>query len=303
MIVYLLILLMILADLGCKYFGKHCSNLLVGQSVSGYALYNIFVGGVACLFFFFTGGCKLTVNLPTLRYAALYAFVSAVAVVVGVIAYRFANVSTITIITGTCSLLATASFGAILFQESIRIPTVVRITAMLLAVILSFMDKNKQTASLNATASPKKKTSLLIIPIVLIMLAYQSGAVIIQKYYALDPTVADENSFFFLTNVFIIAVALLVMACDGIKKPAHFKTALSMVNPKKTLVLIFNILCSGACSLLGIFLIARMDLSVYSPIMSAIGILSGVAASLLLRERLGSLSYVAAAIACITVFL
>ena len=183
---------MVLSELGCKFFGKHCSNLLVGQSVSGYALYNIFVGGVACLFFFFTGGCKLTVNLPTLRYAALYAFVS---------------------------------------------------------------------------------------------------------------VAADQNSFFFLTNVFIVAVALLVMACDGIKKPAHFKTALSMVNPKKSLVLIFNILCSGACSLLGIFLIARMDLSVYSPIMSAIGILSGVAASLLLRERLGTLSYVAAAIACITVFL
>ena len=60
-----------------------------------------------------------------------------------------------------------------------------------------------------------------------------------------------------------------------------------------------NVICSNVGSLMGILLIALIDVSVYSPVTSALTILAGVAGSLLLRERLGLLSYLAAALACV----
>ena len=76
-----------------------------------------------------------------------------------------------------------------------------------------------------------------------------------------------------------------------------------MLNPKRALVFVGNTVCNNVGSLVGILLIAIIDVSVYSPLVSALGIISGVAASLIFRQRLGALSYLAAVFACGAMFL
>jgi drug/metabolite transporter (DMT)-like permease len=46
-----------------------------------------------------------------------------------------------------------------------------------------------------------------------------------------------------------------------------------------------------------------MDLSVYTPVSSAIGVIVAVIASVIFRERLGIFSYLAAAVACVAVII
>ncbi|MBE6637711.1 MAG: hypothetical protein E7618_07935 [Ruminococcaceae bacterium] len=304
MVVYLLIAILILGDLGCKFFGKKCSTMIVGKSVASYALYNIFMGVVACIFFFFTGGCTVSVNLPTLGYALLYALTSLVALVIGLVAYHFASISAITLITGTCGLIATSSFGALLFDESFAPSTILRIVLMLTAVVLSFWDRRVLSTDQGQKAvESKKKRTFWIIPIVLIMLAYQSAEAIIQKYFSIDTTVTNENSFFFLCNAIIVIVSFLVFVADSAKHRDHGREARRLLMPCRIVPLVANILSSATCSLVGILLIARMPLSIYSPVSSAVGMLSGVIGSLACRERLGSCAYLGAALALITVFL
>ena len=55
-----------------------------------------------------------------------------------------------------------------------------------------------------------------------------------------------------------------------------------------------NTVCSNIGSLAGLLLISQMSVSVYTPISSALGILSGFIASLCFREKVGILSYLAA---------
>jgi len=118
-----------------------------------------------------------------------------------------------------------------------------------------------------------------------------------------DTTVTNENSFFFLCNAIIVIVSFLVFVADSAKHRDHGREARRLLMPCRIVPLVANILSSATCSLVGILLIARMPLSIYSPVSSAVGMLSGVIGSLACRERLGSCAYLGAALALITVFL
>ena len=52
-----------------------------------------------------------------------------------------------------------------------------------------------------------------------------------------------------------------------------------------------------------VYIIARMDVSVYSPISSATGILAGLVASLIFKEKIGIFSCIPAVIALIAVII
>ena len=294
--------LIFLSYVGSKLFGKRCSDLVVGGSVASYSLYFVVNGVVACAFFFVVGGFTLSINLPTAIYSIIFSIIVMISVV-GLVAYKYADVATITIVTSTCGLVATSVLGALIFKESFELITLIRILIMLVAVILAFLDKNRGAAELVGEERQKKKTSWLIVPIIIVVLLSNSATTIITKFYALDATVVDENSFFFFTNVFLVAFSSIAFAVDSLRNKNHFKSAVVLVKSKSIVWLVGNVICSNVGSLVGLLLIALIDVSVYSPVTSALGILSGVVASLIFRERLGALSYIAAVLSCVAVFI
>lgn len=305
-IVYLFFLIIFIATIGSKIFGKLCCNLVAYGSVSNYAFYQIMSGTVACIFFFISGGFKLQINLPTVIYSVIFALIVAVSVI-SLAAYRLTNISMVTILSSTMSIIGTSLLGALVFSETIDLRTILRIVIMLVAVVLTFLDREKtQNADTEKTDKKKgltKRAIFLLAIIMLISLFCNASSTIITKFYALDTRVVDENSFFFFTNVALVTIAAIAFAIDGILHHDHFRSAITMLNPWKTITLAGNTVCSNVVSLIGVPLLALIDVSVYTPIMSALGIISGVVASLLFREKLGVLSYVAAAVACVTVVL
>ena len=299
--VILYILILLLSTTVVKTLSKYCSNIVSASSVASYSLYLMFNGAIACIFFFISSNFKLSINLATALYSLIFAFVVIMSLI-GIFMYRFTNIATVTILTSACGLVATSALGIILFDEAITVNKIIQILIMLVAVTLTFYDKNKRSKKSEDMKKPKRNI-LLLLAVTAIVTVASSSSTIITKYYALDTRVADESSFFFFTNLFLMLIAAIFFTVDSIISKERFKDALTLLHPKKSIGLIGKTVFSNIYSLVGILLIAIIDVSAYSPLSSAIVIISGVIASIIWRERLGVLSYLAALIACVVVFI
>ena len=136
-----------------------------------------------------------------------------------------------------------------------------------------------------------KRFSVMAVVIIIVMLAVNCANTVIIKYYSLDARVADGNSLFFLTNAVLVLGSLPIVIFSLIKASGEIKNIAPLFRPLNFLSLIGNTVCNNVGSLTGILLIAQMDVAVYTPVSSAIGILAGFFGSLIFREKLGLLSY------------
>lgn len=258
-------------------------------------------GTVACVFFLISGGFRISANAPTVMHSAIYAVIVTVSLVLNLIAYRLINIASLTVILSALGLITTSAVGMIIFSEPFEAKILLRIAIMLAATILIFFDGRHSQS--RAKAEGGKKFSLGAVAVILAILVASCASTVAVKYFSLDARVTDENSYFFITNVFLVAIGLAVIVFDLIRRPKDAKDALSVLHPSSLASIVGNTVCSNIGSLAGLWLIAQMSVSVYTPISSALGILSGFIASLCFRERVGILSYLAAAGAFVAIII
>ena len=298
--VTLLFLFSSLAALSGRVFAKLSSNIVAGTSRAKYALYFTVNGTVACLFFLLSGGFKLSFNVPTLIYSVLYALIVTVSLVSNTIIYKLASISDVNIIVSSTGLIGSAFIGYLVFKESIGINTVIKICIMLVTIVLIFFENKKKTGN-----DEKKQTGnhfLKIIVFTALVFVALSNSLII-KAFSVSENVTDSNSFFFLTNLILIAGAVTVYIVESVKNHEGFKDSLSLLSPANLFSLAGNTVFSNIGTLISVLIMAQIPLSLYSPLSSALGVLIAVAASLIFRERLGKLSYVAAILAICAVII
>lgn len=295
----ILTIIMFASYIGGRTFTKISSNLVVGRSLAGLMLYNLINGIVACGFFFVSGGFSVSINLPTAIYAMLYAVLAGLSAI-SLIGYKIINVSKFVLITTSSSIFATSITGAIVFKEELSLRTVLRIVIMMAAVCISFLDKDKGQEE-NKPLTAKKTITLILV--VLVSLFISVCVTILTKFYTLDSRVLDENSWFFFTNVFLIAFSAVILSVYYLKDRAGVKDSLAILKPKKICLLMGNTVCSNVTSLVGVYLLAVTSVSVYTPLTSALALIAGLVVSLLFREKLGFFSYVAVAVAAVSVVL
>ena len=296
---FLLLSILFITSFGGKAFSKLCSDAVVGHSKDRYAVFMAVNGAVASVFFFISGGFRVEVNLPTFAYAAVYALIVVLSLISNMVALKYMNVVTLTVVTGTLGLIATSATGAWLFDEIIDTKNILRIAIMVAAVILFALDEKK--GKKEKSGSPA--FSLKAVTVILVMLTVNCASTVITKYYAIDTRVCDANSFFFFTNVILAAGGLLLVATDLIKNSSGQKDIAPLFKPLNFLSLSGNTVCSNVGSLVGILIISKMDVSVYAPVSSAIGILAGFLGSLVFRQKMGWLSYIGALGAVVAVII
>ena len=299
--VTLLFLFLSLSGIGSRLFSKFCSNLIVGNTTAGYALFYTLNSLVACGFFLVTSGFDLTLNLPTLLYSFLYALVVLAALFFSLLAYRLFAVASLSVLSSALTPVTTSLVGALLFREHPGARTLIRIGVMLIAVFLVFADTAKHREKPGVVPSKKRRGALIFV--LSGMILSSCASTIVTKYYALSPRVAEENSFFFFTNAILAVGALSLLLTEALRHPSELRSAAGLLKPKSLISLVGNAVCSNVGSLVSIWLLAQLDVSVFTPISSALGILTGVIVSLLLREKPGIFSYLAAAVACLAVIL
>ena len=192
-----LLLVSLFAALGGKIFSKLCSNAVVGNSNGRYAIFMAVNGTVACAFFFVWGGFRVSANLPTLMYAAVYAVIVVISLISNMLALKYINIATLTVVLSAFGLVTTSAVGALLFNETPDLTKITRIAVMLAAVILFAVDGKVN----NKSKGGSKGFSAKAVIVVAILLAVGCAGSVVTKYFSLDSRVTDENSFFFCKHI------------------------------------------------------------------------------------------------------
>jgi drug/metabolite transporter (DMT)-like permease len=301
----ILLLILLISSTGSSCFAKGTSRVVAGASRAKYSLFLTVNGLVACFFFWMFSGFSLSVNSVTLFFSAIYAVIVASLIILNMIAYSMVSISGVNIILNGCGLLCTSAVGFLFFSEEISPRTLAKILIMMIAIMLTFIETKRgeaKKANSRGETDSRGKAGLLMLVLILIVIASSANTVTL-KCFTLNQSVADENSFFFFTNVFLALGCAIVFFVEAIRKKQELSDAKDIFTVRALVPIVGNTLFSNIGSLVGVIVLAEMDISVYTPISSAIGILSGVAGSLIYREKLGILSYFAAVLALVAVLI
>lgn len=302
---FALLFVYLIATVGSDAFTKMKSQELTRATRAKYSLFMILNGTLACFFFWMFGGFTVDINLPTLIYALIYAVIVAGILILTVLVYGLISVSDVSVIRSGCGLVCTAIVGALLFSEEISLRTVLRIAVTFLSVIFVMLESKKQDAP-RIKREKRAKTgtgSILLVIVLLLTVIFECANTVTIKYYTLDTRVADENSFFFLTNVFLIMGGAAVFGFECIRDRRVVKESLGIFKLRPMISIVGSAFSANVASLVSAMIIADMDISVYTPVTSSIGIIAGFIGSLLYREKLGVLSYIAIAAAIVAVII
>ena len=285
-----------------KALVKRCSNSVSRDSMAEQALFLILNGITACLFFFILGGFRLSFNRETALFALAFATVCAASVLSSLAAYKLSSITGVSIIAGTCSTVTTALIGCLFFSETATLRKLLRILILLSACALVFL--NGRTEQTKQEKGPLPKGDHARFAIVLLGLVFAGcGAVVVSKRFAMSETVTDENSYFFLTNAIMVAISAVVFGIRAFGNPREVKASFALLKPNNILSIILNTATSNISSILSIWVVAIVDISIYSPINQALGVISAVLASFLFKEKQGKLLIIAAAMACVAVII
>lgn len=298
----ILFLFIALLGLSGKAFGKLCSNMLADDSIAGIFLMLLVNSVTACTFFLISSGFQIHMNGKTLLYSIVFALIAAISMS-SLILYKLTNISNVTVISSSCSVIGTAIVGGLIFSEVIGVTHIIRVFVLICAMVCVFLDQ-RMKAKKPLNENDKKKSLLLpLLILIVITTAVSISNNVILKLFALDTEVTDQNSFFFMTNVFMAGFAIIAFSVICLLRRGEFNRSISLLKPKKIVSMVGNTVSSNISSVIIVILLTKIDVSLYSAITSAVGILTGVVGSFIFRERLGKFSYIAAAIAAVSILI
>lgn len=283
---------------------KRCSNSVAENAVAPQALYVMLNGIAACIFFFISGGFRIAVNWETLVFAFLFALICTTSVLSSLVAYKLSTIAGVSIIAGACSTVCSMLIGSLVFRETLDTRRILRLLILLSACALVTLNVlKKEKAVEEATGVAKKRQGIRFAIVLILFVAVGCSNTLLSKAFVRSETVTDENSYFFLTNAIMVVAGAAVLGVRAITARQETKKAFYLLQPKNLLTISLNTITSNMISLIGIWLMALVDLAVYSPVNQALGVLSAVTASFLFKEKQGLLLWSAAVLACISVLI
>ena len=276
-------------------FGKKVSNMLRGKGLLENALYWLITGCGGCIFFALSSGLNIKINSIVVLYSLLYAFIVMLSLLYNIFAYRLVKISNLNIISNSGSLIVQFVLGFFLFHEALKISGFVRLILMLVALSFVFLGTNKEKSQ-----KSNSKNSILFCLITLVSIVISTGELLILKYYSLTSVENDVNSLFFLTNVFLVLFALI---CLIIGNKSNYTENNTQISFKSVFVFLCSVFLGNIGSIICATLVAKVDMSLYSPLNSGIGIIGGSVASLISKEKLKSFYIFAALIAFVAILI
>lgn len=284
-----------LLNIGSGVCNKLCSQATAQSGSCGHAVFMLINSVTACLFFWISNGFSLRLNVVTFWYSTVFAVVVLGTLLVGLYIFRYYSIAVVTVISSAGSLISGALIGKFLFDECLMPNDIVRIVLMLVAVILVFL-------SVGSGSDKIKKGGSMGLVLIVLRIGFGSAAMAVQKYFAIDVRVTDENSFFFLTNTILLIGAIPWLILSVRKNGSQFDGICQALGTFK-LVFVGNTLCSNIQSWITVVLLQIMAVSLYVPVTTALGIIAGVLCSIIFREKVNSWMWVATLTSVLAVIL
>ncbi len=232
-------------------------------------VYALITGIIAMAVFYISSGFNLNLNLRTCIYGILYALTVFVCYFTSLAIYRHMGVAESGFVNSGFSLVVTVLTGLFFFGEVLSLKTSAQLILKSLTILVLFLQNRKQKFESNV-----KSITLIGILICLVSATVGSASTILTKAFAVDELVTDENSFFFITNVFTTSFSLIGIL---INSKLSFKDAFSGFKriPKQGyLMIVLNVLASNIIALLMVAILRLGDLIVFTPLSSALGLIA-----------------------------
>lgn len=285
-------------------FGKWKSRLIKTDTALRYLLYLSLNGLIGMIFFLFSSGFSLVIDRFSLLYSVICAAGVAGTLLCNIFLLRLSSVTGVHVLLSAGSIAGSAIYGPLLFHESINGLRILRIGIMMMAMLCIFLDEHKKARNAPRADQKKKKSPQLLLALLLMihLISSMSYSVSLRYYLRTAPT-ADSHSLFCLTNVLLLLGALLTFFFMALRQRSAVRPSLDMLHPRMIGLVGGSTVLSNIGSLISAELTLVLDASVLSPITSAISILAAFSITLLLKERFGRYTVLAALLALVSVLL
>lgn len=245
-----------------------------------YNFINSIFGAIA--FFIFIGG-QLEMNMITMVYSVIFAFIIYTSLIFNIFALNCAPVVIVSMITTAGSIIISSLFGIIFLNEQLTLRLALSLVFMLTAVILPY-------SGVSGFKLNFKKSIILLLWFLI------SGlSVIILKVYTKTPDVCDSNQFFFMSNFLLIIGSGLALIF--IKKRNNI-SVLKLFTIKQTANIGATTILSNIIEILQIMILTVMNISAYTVMSSSLAlILSALLSKFYFKEHMPYTSWIALAFA------
>ncbi len=281
------------------YFGLFASYAVTTFSTQKYGrstrgahglfLYSFLTGLCSMAVFFCLAGFSLSFNARTALYAGLLTLLCLFAYLCQLSVYRYMGVAEVGVISTGGNLILSAVLGMLLFGERLSPVGILRICLMLATVLLLFWQQKRDAENTKKDEKTRSVHAFSLIGLLFCIgvTVVLSANTVLSKYIAEDAQVTDNNSLFFLANVGIAALSLVVLLVT--ERGSLKKTVCSFgeVPGGQYGIILLNTVASNLTSLLGVWILASgADVMLYVPLSGALQVLATEAVAVfILHER------------------
>jgi drug/metabolite transporter (DMT)-like permease len=266
-------------------------------------MYTIETSLLSLLCYWAYNGFHLSFNPTVTLYGAVYGALVVVSLIFTTFMYNYGSIAFINFVTSTVSLISAALAGILFFDETITPDKLLRIAMMIVAVFVVMLGARKKMPVADQNSKKKRGIHPFVIIMPTLVAIAGTGASIVLKAYIATDGATDENSLFFMTNVFSFAYTIPILCFIAKREKIGAREIGKIFIDKRGVILILSIAVGGVQSIITALMVARMDVAVYTPIASAIGFVALAIATPLVRERLDRYTLTTTAIALLSLFL
>ncbi len=228
--------------------------------------YNLLNALFASVYFFIANGFSVSSNAITLLFSFLFGSFIIIGLTLSIKVLEHVPMTTSAVASNSGGAFLPALFGIFFLSEPFSLRLLFSLVLILLAIVLPARSMGLSF----------EKNSLWLC----LALFFQTGAqTIIQKVYTLTPGVLSTYSFFLMTNLVIAAFCAAVIAFCLFKQPKNVRNILMPFSKSQVGIIAAQTLISNIGSVITIFILARMNASVYTVISTSIGMITAAIVS------------------------
>ncbi len=207
---------------------------------------------------------NIRMNFTTFAFSFGYAMLVFNSLAISLVALSRMSIPVKTIVGMLGSVLGSVLVGRIFFGEKITVNSVLAVLFLLAAVILPYIKNNEVEAGRN--------------PFWICIWLFLTCAIssVYLKFYTEHPKSLEANNMFFMTNfICLIICVIAVIIYLAVKSNRERKSVLTVLGPKHVINIGMRTALSNISALISVFVIAVMDISVYTVVTSSIGLAAG----------------------------
>lgn len=234
----------------------------VKLTAPSYMLYLIVMGSVAALLFFLMSGCDTTVDRALFVYSGTAAFVVIGSTVVVLLGMAHMNLAAVTVTQNAGMLVIPALYGVLFLHEQLSPLRIVGAVLVIAAFLVTFLG--------DSFSSKGGKTTDLLGKLICPILFLTSGVGnIVHKVFLLSGSAASNEAYLSWLNIFMVPMVIAAFFLLMRRRKQTIRQFTANIGMRNYLFV-----CAGSvvgcvgmvCSMRAM---AGMDISIYSPLYSA----------------------------------